>query len=188
MGIKLHFESDFDVIKSEGRVPHINWPNLEKNGSRKSMIFRLAKRFDLPFQVVEYCIAQYIKGQPEAIFNSMAGEENYQDFLKYKIASTQICINELQNQNIPELIQGFPPKIFREVLKHTIFIQTASILNTLIPYIDIKRDYFGFRETANIIVKLGPFIKYDKQRVISTLNLSAKYNVGNAMNSIILAT
>jgi hypothetical protein len=170
MACKLHFTTKYDLFKNEGRVPGINSDALNKNGARKHLIMRLAESIGSYRELVNYFVASYAYADNGALYNVMEADENYRLWNKNKMSTTQIIVDDLYGLNIKEIIMGDEPTIFRKVVGGEIHIESAVALNQILHF--VGEDYFVFSKIANKIVKLDRFVKFDKEKVCTELELN----------------
>jgi hypothetical protein len=171
IGIKLHYETNYSIIENKGRVANITLENFEKNSARKAMLLRVAKRSAVPYNAAEYFIAQYVAGSGAACFDPQVGDENHDKYLLFKHSATTKILSDLAPMPMIYWLDGEPPNALKEAMRGSIHIQTASVLNSLIPFINMESQHYGYHNVSGTIVKTLPFIKYDRNRVLRELEI-----------------
>lgn len=161
--VNLHFTTKYDIFQYGGKC---TVGSISKRS--EPIIMRLSKRFTLTSDVVQYLVAQHLYGGN--IFERSMADEYYDRWMKFKIASTQIIIDELHERDIDVITMGDAPQIFHLINFGEVGIETAAALNNLTDFATGK-NYFLFEKNCRIINKLRRFIKFDEDRVVMELEL-----------------
>lgn len=171
MAIRLHFTSKYDLFENKGRTSGITVENLNKNAARRTMLYRVAKKFTTYPEVAEYFVCQHLYGDGNSVFSIMLADDNYTKWMKFKLSATYTIINELSDYSIDALTEGKLPLILSKVAGDEISIETAIALNTLKPFTEPDKDYLGFSRIANIINKSTRWVKFDTNLVKRELSI-----------------
>lgn len=145
LAVKLHFTTDYDYHKYEGRVN----ANLESFTKRNDRYFfhKLSTRYDKN-SVLDYFVSNFLVDSKRWIGNlsNNEGIENYTKYLKYQDAfeyhfksDCNVLVDEFSRRGI-SFDDGFladkgqHPRVLRLLLQKRIHFQTALILDSVLSF------------------------------------------------------
>lgn len=174
-GLKLHFSSDFDFFRYNGKV-NLTKNNFESNKA-KYQFYKLSRKYRLE-DLKNFYVANLLEKDVNWIgdINNLEGEETYKKWQKrtqsltYRFEQDIIgLLNDTQSPNEMLMVEdGQYPLLLKEVMHSTIAVETLVILNDIMnffPMWDKKiADTIVWPSMRKKFVKYTPFIDYDKPK------------------------
>lgn len=183
MALKTHFnDPKYNIVEMKGRI---KTSQEGFAGSGKAFSFRRLVKLYKDKEVIEFMIANFIKGDRwGGVFDAEASK-NYQDWKRrqeslsyvFKEELTEV-INEAKEANIDNITetsdQNIHPYIVKSYLRGTISPETLVIVNKLTKFADKVscQDPF-WNDVHKLINKYSPFVKVDLtkfQEMYDTIN------------------
>lgn len=171
LALKLHFETDYDIVKYGGRIKRsLKSPKI-LNG-----LIHFTKKYSKN-ELIEYLVANFTKGDRcGGIFNC-EGDDNYLDWkrrtqnLTYNFKKDINTIeNRLQGKDFERLFEsdGQHPLIMKLYLGKHITLETVVILNTIYDFSSklneqLKEDFL-WNDFKRLVCKYQPFLCIDKDK------------------------
>lgn len=170
LAIKLHFESDsYDYFKYHGKVSASN-DSFERRKD-KFFFYKLSKKED-----VEKFLVSNLFRDTNIWVGSLLDEEReikYKDFASRLQSITYNFENDLRKfSNFNEALDitnGDYPLIYTQYKRGKVYPETLLILNDFMKIFDYWDreivDKFSWPTEKKMLLKLKPFIQYDKDRI-----------------------
>ena len=167
LGLKLHFNTDYDYKKYSGKTSASKGSFLK----RKDRYFfaRVARKYG--DKTEQYYIANFVKS-PKGWLGDFS-EENYIDWSKYKQSLTYNFMTDMSVlfaqvedfDSIFSLQKGQHPVLLKNFLAKRISLETMVILDGLLNYVGKwdkeLHDDLIWPDSRRLIVKYGAFLTYD---------------------------
>ena len=178
LALRTHFNNEkYDFIKFGGQV---SATKDAFNARKDRQIFeKLSKRYDLE-ELRDLYIANFIEGEHYAI--RFLDQEASDKFFEYRSRKQSMCYvfgNELDKvfsrgiARSTKCEKGMYPYILELYMGHEICLETMVILDDLVPFIDRFDKHLGGDTVWSVIkmsiLKMRPFVKYDKEKAKSVL-------------------
>ena len=176
MAIKYHFtQKNYSFFKYKGKV-RISKDKFETNRDRYKYA-RLAKKYDA-VEIQDFILANVVSGRRwiGELMDDEA-EQTYVEYIKRSQSFSYIFQNDMDK--VFSTISS-PTNIFKEknstypvlldlCMTNQIHIESLCVLNSFIPFVEIfdkklGEDDFIWSQIRNMIVKLTPFLTYDRGR------------------------
>ena len=181
LALKNHFTTkSYDYFKYSGKT------NASQDSfmSRKDRFHyqRLCRKCN-DDQMKDYIISNLIKGKLWVgdLLDDEA-EQNYKDYTKRKQAFTYQFSNEIDKlfssvkvpSDVFDIKKNQYPIILNKYLSGELCIEFLCVLNNLIQFVDKFNDKIGtddiiWSKISLLIVKLHPFLEYDRKKIIGAL-------------------
>jgi hypothetical protein len=173
IAIKMHFNSDYDYVKYNGKT-RINLNSFLKRND-KFFFRKLAKKYTKE-ELVEFFVASFVSDSKTWIRNmtSDSTESAYGEWKKTQESLSYLFeedIRELQEKytdfnSLFDLKDGHPP-VLKLLLQKKIRLETAVILDSLVGFtsvIDKKLSDIIWKEHSQLIKKYRSFLKIDRDK------------------------
>ena len=176
MAIKNHFtQKNYSFFKYKGKV-RISKEKFETNRDRYKYA-RLAKKYDA-VEMQDFILANIIVGRKwVGELMEDEAEQTYINFIKrsqsftytFKTDMDKIFSSISSPKDIFKERQSSYPVLLHLCMTNEIHVESLCVLNSFIPFVSIfdKRlgeDDFIWSTIRNMIVKLTPFLTYDRER------------------------
>ena len=173
--IKLHFTSDYDYFKYNGKT-NVTQNSFLHNKSKYSF-YKLSRKYSYD-ELREYFVSNFIDRDVNWVGEIMGpeGEETYKKWQKRIQSLTyrfeQDTMHLIETSGTPEEMlkvkDGNYPKLLTETMQGNVSLETLTILNDLMNFFPM----WNKKITDDIIwpsyhkkcVKYAPFIHYDKTK------------------------
>ena len=168
LGIKSHFNSDYDIFKYKGRVSATR-ESFDKRKD-KYRIESLAKKLD-DEQIVTYFLANVANSQTWSLFDERS-DERYNKYVGYIMSLNRNFENEL-NQLYMYAVENkvcyddiffnkeTHPLIFTEYMAKNISIQTMTIIDHINSFVDRLDKNIVTEKIIFLVKKYKPFMKIE---------------------------
>jgi hypothetical protein len=181
LAVKSHFtQKRYDFFKYSGAVRAT--ASSFDNRRDKYFFVRLAKKYDQD-ELVDFFVANIVKDKKWiGDFLEESSHNNYLNYLKYKQAFTYIFETELvrlldtvtEPRDLFTAQAGSYPKIVEAYLGGKTNLETLAVLNRFVCFDTAFDDKLGhddviWSKLRQLIVKLHPFLQYDKKRILGVL-------------------
>lgn len=169
IAMKLHFTSDYDIVKERGRVS-ATYEAFEKRKDIKIMT-RLSEKFNRD-QIMNFFVANFVAGDEYGGLFTIESLERYKQWKdKIKklfivfIRDLDIIVLETEKKGLksPFDIDGHYPLILKLYIGNKINLETLTIINKIDPFIErvdatLGTDYV-WPDVRRKIIKYGPFLR-----------------------------
>lgn len=176
--VKLHFTSNYDVFKYNGRV---NCPHAAFARRNDRKIFaRIAERFNTPKEAVEYYVANFAYGNKNFIYSGDESEEKYKLWQKrkenrtYEFSKQMNFLLQYLEDNHMTYDQVFnidsgTPELLRLFVSGDLHLETLVIIDeyeNFLPSWEPLILIWG--EQLQLLNKVKRFVRFDKNKLQCT--------------------
>ena len=181
LAVRSHFgQKNYDYFKYAGSVRATS-SSFDRRRD-KYFFTRLSKKYESQ-ELVDFFVANTIKDR-NWIGDLLEdeGHQNYLNYIKYKQSFTYSFENELvrlldavaEPRELFAIQSGSYPKILNEYLGGNASIQTLAVLNRFVCFAESYDNKLGhddviWSKIRRLVVKLNPFLQYDKKRIMGVL-------------------
>jgi hypothetical protein len=173
LATRLHFTNDkYDIFQYKAAVKNCNDLTLNKSKQRRSLVERLAKRFNTPGQVMGYLFPQWLYSDGASLYDQIDSEDNYNRWQKFRSAPEYHVMNDLADYDINWIMSGDLPEIITLILAGKIQLETGVVLQKLYGFLSKDKDYFVYNRLCGKIIKSVGYITIDENLLRKELILS----------------
>jgi len=178
--LKLHFTTDYDFFKYNGKVKKYTVDDYSKN-KHKFVYEKIGNKFS-DKDIMNFFVSNFLKQEniwiqellePEAYDNFLDMTKKHQSLFYYFESDTFKLFSENDFKMLFKCDGSEMPLLIKKMLRNEITIETVVILNKFLNFIpkwDQKiSDEFIWPTVKNRIVKYEPFLEYDKTKFKNTL-------------------
>lgn len=170
LGLKLHFNTDYDYIRYGGKTSASKASFINRRD--RHFFARVARKYGESTQ--DYFISNFV-ASPKGWLGDF-NETNYNTWLKHKQSLTYNFIQDMsvvfmQVEDFNSIFScqnGQHPLLLKNFLAKRISLETMVILQGLLNYVkqfdkELKDDLV-WPDNRRLIVKYGAFLNYDKEK------------------------
>lgn len=176
LAIKLHFTSDYDYFKYQGKLKPRKGTYEDRND--RGHIFILSRKYRSE-EIEGLFVSNMLRNSDTWIgaINSSEGKECYDKWLAFNQALTYNVGNELKSlkeeghtfSKLTEVIEGQHPILLKCCLAERVHLETLVVLdqmlNITLPWNEQIQDTVIWPQTFKRIKKYSPFVKYEKRKL-----------------------
>ena len=181
MAVKLHFTTDgYDVFETNGHVKGSR--DVFCNRNDRFIFEKLARKFDKPFDIIQYFVANFAYGNDAVIYCDADGTANLVTWQRRKQSLTQTFKNDIDalllhveknkhtHDRVFKFVQGDHPELLKLFLGSHISIETMVILDSFEDYLSSWKSFTNllWEEEYRRIIKCKRFIKFDSAKLMTT--------------------
>lgn len=133
--LKLHFTSKYDVFERGINFTGKNCVNQRKDFG---LIFPIMKHVEREREMIEFCVANHLYGNPNFLYDEHWALENYKHWLKVKQSLTyklemDLCTIDFYNGTLKDYLSN---QVISDLLSRKIEYESLILLNNKYPVID----------------------------------------------------
>lgn len=169
LAVKLHFTDEkYDLFIADGRVK-INRDKLEGSGKLKLFGY-YARELKTPKEVAQFFVAN--QAYFSDIFQPAVAFDSYSKWKKRKDMQTKAIQNDLwtlieSSVTISNSLTGDPCQLMNDVAAKIIGIETASVINRVLPFAETWKNNIVFPNLWLVVKRLDRFIKCNQSKIDS---------------------
>ena len=175
--LKLHFTTDYDYVKYNGKIRKISPETFDKKRS-KYLFYKLSNKY--PAEELESFLISNLNKNPGMfvtdVFNDNA-ISNYREYKKFCSAPVEYFIDDIEKLFLPtktplENFECFDkytcPRVLSEMVGERFSKYSFAVLLDVLPvdyvaYLD-KQDIHIWKEVRKNVLDIRPFLKYDTNK------------------------
>ena len=177
--IKLHFNTDYDFIKYNGKV---RYPVSSFNINKQRYVYdKLAKKYS-DEELKQFYLANFVNNESIWIQDLLCNEAQdvYTQFIKRKQALSYTFENDLLNifdfndhKKLFKCDSKEFPVLLTKLMRNEICIETVIIMNKFLKFVykwdKSITDDICWPNIRNKLIKYEPFLEYDKDKFKTSL-------------------
>lgn len=178
--LKLHFTSDYDFFKYNGKVKKYTVQDYQNN-KHKFVYDKIGTKYS-DKDMVYFFVSNFLKKEsvwvqellePEAYDNFVELNKKHQSLFYYFESDTFKLFSDYNHKELFKCNGDDLPLLLKNMLRGEVNIETVVIMNKFMKFIpkweqNIK-DEFIWPHLKNKLIKYEPFLHYDKSKFKNTL-------------------